>query len=614
MRDDRSGASGRSAGGAGAGDAGHVRFLLMSDTHLGYLERDPVRGEDSFCAFEEALQRAQELDVDFILHAGDLFHDNKPSHATMHRTMSLLREYTFGDRPVSMELLSDPFAEQTKGVQYVAARAADASFPAVNYEDENLNVSIPFFVIHGNHDDPQGASSRGALSALDLMSVAGLVNYFGRVDLQAGDAGSKRKSGGDESTVNIRPVLLQKGDTKVALYGMGNLKDERLFHELQANHVRMYRPAEDPGAWFNVLAVHQNRSRHSPRAHVPESAFDDSLHLVVWGHEHEQRIEPESVAEKDYYISQPGSTVATSLSPGEAVPKSVALVHVHGQDFKVDPIPLRTPRPFVMKDIVLSAEATAHQVDLGDRVAVSGLLRRQRSSSPPSQTRLPLVRLRVAYDDQIALGNIARFGQQFAGQVANPSDVLQLQLRRGRRDRRETNPARFDPAMAPAEKLDRVQLSSLVMDNVRMQSFDLLDANQLQQSVLQYVEKDDRYAVESFLDKSLRSLEAQIVSTQLDESQIQIQLERAKHQQTAQSAAPRGDTPLSSEPPSQDSMMAMGRGGTSRRDYAGAASTSIAGTARPGWGRIRRISPVVARRRVGHAGPSHSPEARPACA
>lgn len=30
------------------------------------------------------------------------------------------------------------------------------SFPVVNYEDPNYNVSIPVFAIHGNHDDPTG--------------------------------------------------------------------------------------------------------------------------------------------------------------------------------------------------------------------------------------------------------------------------------------------------------------------------------------------------------------------------------------------------------------------------------------------------------------------------
>lgn len=26
----------------------------------------------------------------------------------------------------------------------------------MNYEDNNLNISIPIFSIHGNHDDPTG--------------------------------------------------------------------------------------------------------------------------------------------------------------------------------------------------------------------------------------------------------------------------------------------------------------------------------------------------------------------------------------------------------------------------------------------------------------------------
>lgn len=30
------------------------------------------------------------------------------------------------------------------------------SFPQINYEDQNMNVGLPVFSIHGNHDDPQG--------------------------------------------------------------------------------------------------------------------------------------------------------------------------------------------------------------------------------------------------------------------------------------------------------------------------------------------------------------------------------------------------------------------------------------------------------------------------
>lgn len=63
------------------------------------------------------------------------------------------------------------------------------------------------------------------------------------------------------------------------------------------------------------------RVRHGPQESVPEGMFDDSIDLVVWGHEHDCRIIPEPVAGKPYYITQPGSSVATSLADGESLEK-----------------------------------------------------------------------------------------------------------------------------------------------------------------------------------------------------------------------------------------------------------------------------------------------------
>ena len=42
---------------------------------MGFREKDPIVGEDSFNAFEECLEIANELNVDFVLLGGDLFHD-----------------------------------------------------------------------------------------------------------------------------------------------------------------------------------------------------------------------------------------------------------------------------------------------------------------------------------------------------------------------------------------------------------------------------------------------------------------------------------------------------------------------------------------------------------
>jgi double-strand break repair protein MRE11 len=83
------------------------------------MEKDPVRGNDSFITFEEILKLAKNLkvnvllfnnqprQVDFVLLGGDLFHENKPSRTTIYRTMELLRMYCFGDREVNIEILSD---------------------------------------------------------------------------------------------------------------------------------------------------------------------------------------------------------------------------------------------------------------------------------------------------------------------------------------------------------------------------------------------------------------------------------------------------------------------------------------------------------------------------
>jgi hypothetical protein len=59
--------------------------MISTDNHIGFMERDPVRGSDSFLAFEEVLATARAKGVDLVLLAGDLFHENKPSRYTLWR-------------------------------------------------------------------------------------------------------------------------------------------------------------------------------------------------------------------------------------------------------------------------------------------------------------------------------------------------------------------------------------------------------------------------------------------------------------------------------------------------------------------------------------------------
>jgi double-strand break repair protein MRE11 len=48
-------------------DPDQMDIMVATDCHLGYEERDPVRGLDSFAAFEEVLLLAKAKKVDFVL-------------------------------------------------------------------------------------------------------------------------------------------------------------------------------------------------------------------------------------------------------------------------------------------------------------------------------------------------------------------------------------------------------------------------------------------------------------------------------------------------------------------------------------------------------------------
>lgn len=50
---------------------------------------------------------AKEKDVDMIILAGDLFHDNKPSRKSMFNVMRSLRMNCYGEKPCELEMLSD---------------------------------------------------------------------------------------------------------------------------------------------------------------------------------------------------------------------------------------------------------------------------------------------------------------------------------------------------------------------------------------------------------------------------------------------------------------------------------------------------------------------------
>jgi double-strand break repair protein MRE11 len=267
---------------------------------------------------------------------------------------------------------------------------------------------------------------------LDLLQAAGLLNYYGRV--------------AEADNIQAKPILLQKGETKLALYGLSNVRDERMFRTFRDHKVKWFRPGMQTGEWFNLLAVHQNHHAHTATSHLPENVLPDWLDLIVWGHEHECLIDPTKNPETGFHVMQPGSSVATSLVPGEAIQKHVAVLSVNNKTFKVDKFPLKTARPFITREIILSQDKRFrgldtkkdNRTDITKRLmeVIEEMIEEANADWEAIQTDeealedrpLPLVRLKVENTapegGQFDCENPQRLSNRFIGRVANTNDVV----------------------------------------------------------------------------------------------------------------------------------------------------------------------------------------------
>ncbi|KAI6176313.1 Double-strand break repair protein [Aphelenchoides bicaudatus] len=401
-----------------------MRFLISTDNHCGYGEVRKINYDDAFTTLDEVFELAKKEKVDFILLGGDLFHDNNPTRETRIRVMRTFRKYTLNGPQTEIEFMSRP-----------EHNFAHSSFKCVNFEDENLCISIPVFSIHGNHDDLSGTST----SALDVLHEAGLLNLFGRF------------VGVDRYVVD--PILLRKKlpdgtYSKLAIYGISSQRDDRLARSLESGKVTFRRPS-DADSWSSVLILHQNRpirsTIRSTGAFIDVQNLPTFFNLIIWGHEHESITEPEYIVSKansdeGYWILQPGSTVLTSLTATEAKPKHSFIVEFQQNNRRpiVNPYPLLTPRQAYYDElnlgslsIVPPSENIRLEVAMDDEVVfrerVEEILEKAAAEHNGIQPELPLIRVKLIYSGRwkrVPPLSARKAGAQFAGRVANALDIL----------------------------------------------------------------------------------------------------------------------------------------------------------------------------------------------
>lgn len=277
------------------------------------------------------------------------------------------------------------------------------------------------------------------------------------------------------------------------------------------------------------------------------------MDLVVWGHEHECLIDPQKDHQMGFHVMQPGSTVATSLIAGEAAPKHVAVLKVTGKAFESESIPLKTVRPFVTRDLVLQDEASMKKIAKRENnrtdvtkyleSVVNEMIQEAEDTwiatqgtgngtigtqqTPPR----PLVRLRVEYTapegGKFDCENPQRFSRRFDAKVANVNDVVQFHRKKTTLRKAKDGTDVPEEEILARLTIDSVKVEKLVREYLTAQSLTILPQNSFSDAVSQFIDKDDIYAIEAFMEGSLSDQVKHLMGTdEADNEDIQQALDK----------------------------------------------------------------------------------------
>ncbi|KAK5276371.1 meiotic recombination, partial [Cryomyces antarcticus] len=121
---------------------------------------------------------------------------------------------------------------------------------------------------------------------------------------------------------------------------------------------------------------------------------------------------------------------------------------------------------------------------------------------------LPLIRLRVEYTapdgGKFDCENPQRFSNRFVGKVANVNDVIQFYRKKAGAIRKAKDNTELPEESIMAQlSLDSVKVEKFVREFLTAQSLTILPQNSFGDAVSQYVDKDDKHAMEMFVNDSL---------------------------------------------------------------------------------------------------------------
>ena len=276
---------------------------------------------------------ARDEEVDFIIQGGDFFDKKEPSTPSLIKAMDILSNKIYGSKNIGFEVRSNRGSAQYKS----------------NFSQSMQNIDLPIFCIHGNHD--YLSHENGNESILKLFSVSKMVNYFGSIT--------------STDQLQLEPICFKKKrrdgtEIGIALYGIGFVAD-RMLRALMMDRdkVKIIPPDDEYDREGNlqikykrILVIHQNRFKGhqggAPRTNcIEENILPPGFDLAIWGHEHDCHTSFQSYTLVNggdrIEVYQPGSSVATSLTEGEAKDKQVGVLSWDGKYFGLEKT-LKVPR------------------------------------------------------------------------------------------------------------------------------------------------------------------------------------------------------------------------------------------------------------------------------
>lgn len=244
-----------------------MKLGIFSDTHLGF-DSKGQRYKEAFENLKQSLELCVQEKADLIVLPGDVFHEPVPSHTSIFEAMNCFSLAKKGGSEVNL------FLEK-------------------NNETKKLNYKgVPILTIHGNHE----YRGKEFKTALDILDLAGLINYF-----------------------HAGKITIEKEGERICVFGLGAVPEKKALEALQ-----YWNPKPEEGQ-CNILLLHQG--------FVDFMAIDDEMiatlslsdlpkgfELIINGHLHWNN--QQKIGETTFLL--PGSTIATSIKKLESEkPKGV---------------------------------------------------------------------------------------------------------------------------------------------------------------------------------------------------------------------------------------------------------------------------------------------------